>query len=147
MVREVPERWKAIGFASVVLAAVAALWVTGSALNTPPSSRTVQDVTLSLEGAGWTTVYHAAQTGNSTAFSILLEAGDRMGFRVTWIQYGAPLASVIVDSINGTKSGDGGRWWQYWVDGAYGDVGADHKPLADGSEVLWAFREYPPREA
>ena len=86
-------------------------------------------------------------TGNSTAFSILLEAGDRMGFRVTWIQYGAPLASVIVDSINGTKSGDGGRWWQYWVDGAYGDVGADHKPLADGSEVLWAFREYPPREA
>lgn len=147
MAREMAERWKGLAFAGILLVVIAGLWMGSSALNAPPATGAVRDVSLSVEGDGWTIAYRADVTANATAFSILLEAADRLGFHVGYVQYGAPLQSVLVDSINGTRSGERDRWWLYWVDGAYGDVGADHKALSDGSDVLWAFREYPPSEA
>jgi len=140
-------RWRAFAFFAVLLVAIAVLFAGASALYRVPPAAVVHDVHLRVEGPGWTIEYRADTTPNSTAYAILAEAADRLGFVLDARRYVAPLDSVLVESINGTRNGEDGLWWLYWVDGAYGDVGADRKALHDGSEALWAFREYPPREA
>ncbi|MFA5892237.1 MAG: DUF4430 domain-containing protein [Actinomycetota bacterium] len=55
-----------------------------------------------------------------------------------------PLDGLLVESINGSANGQGTLWWQYWVNDAYGDFGADRKVLSEGNPVLWVFRAYPP---
>lgn len=142
--RELAERWKAVAFAAVVFVSVVALFAAASALNPAPTPNLVRDVSVRIDGAGWVIAYRADSTMNRTAFSLLLEAADRLGLDVTYTRYAPPLDGVLVDSINGSSSGQGGLWWQYWVNGRYGDVGADRKVLSDGDAVLWAFRSYPP---
>lgn len=144
MVRELRERWKALLFSAVVVASAGGLFAAAAALTPTPAPGEIRSVTLRVEGPGWSLHYEAASTWNHTAFALLREAADRLGFSVTWTRYAAPLDSVLVESIHGVRSGEGGRWWLYWVDGQYGDVGADRKVLGDGSEVLWAFSPYPP---
>jgi len=143
-VSELPERWKAVAFAGVVLASVTALFFAGAALYPAPGFFEVRSVSLRVEGPGWTISYGAGTTANATAFGLLLEASDRLGFDVAFIRYAPLLDSVLVEAINGTASGSGGLWWLYWVDGRYGEVGADRSVLRDDSVVLWAFRTYPP---
>lgn len=139
--------WRAFVFFAALLVAIALLFAGATALYRAPPAVVVHNVSVSVEGPGWTIAYRSDATSNSTAYGILAEAADRLGFRLDARRYAAPLDSVLVESINGTRNGDGGLWWLYWVDGAYGDVGADRKTIHDGSEVLWAFTEYPPREA
>ena len=143
----VRERWKALLFVALLAASVLVLFASASALFPRPEAGAVRDVALRVEGPGWTITYTAGLTANGTAFAFLLEAADRSDFEVEFTRYAPPLDSVLVDSINGTRNGQGGLWWLYWVDGEYGTVGADRRALADGDEVLWAFRAYPPEGA
>ena len=113
----------------------------------PPEPGVVRDVGVRIEGPGWTITYATQATPNGTAFSLLLEAADRLGVDVGYRRFAPPLDSVLVTSINGTENGEEDLWWLYWVDGRYGESGADRAALADGSDVLWAFRSYPPTEA
>lgn len=144
MVREISERWKALVFAAVILVSVVGLFAAASAMNRAPPGRTVSSVSIQIDGPGWTLRYDAAQTANATVFGLLMEAADRLGFSVTYTRYAPPLDGVLVDSINGSPNGHDSRWWQFWVNEFYGDVGADRKALSDGDQVLWAFLPYPP---
>jgi len=146
-VRSVRERWKALLFFALLVASVLILLASASALYPRAPAGVVRNVSLRVEGPGWTFTYDAALTPNGTAFALLLESADRLGFEVEFTRYAPPLDSVLVDSINGARNGQGGLWWLYWVDGEYGTVGADRRALADGAEVLWAFRAYPPEGA
>lgn len=140
----IPERVKAVLLVVIVIVAATGLFAVASAFYPAAAPSVVHDVSLRIEGPGWVRTYAATITPNGTAFAFLLEAADRLGFGVLFTRYAPPLDSVLVDAINGTRSGEGGLWWQYWVDGSYGDVGADRKVLRDGSAVLWAFEPYPP---
>lgn len=48
---------------------------------------------------------------------------------------------VFIESINGVKNGDGGKYWQYYVGGVLGDVAADKKALKKGEGVEWRFEK------
>lgn len=105
---------------------------------TPVRAASVAGVTLVIEGANWTIDYGPVTTTNNTAFGILVEASHKLGFSVQDVQYTLPNA-VLVTAINGSMNGQGGLFWQYWVDGVYGNVGADHYALTNGAAVLWRF--------
>jgi hypothetical protein len=106
----------------------------------PPPVRAagVTGVSLVVNGAGWTIRYGPVATTNNTAFGILLEAARQLGFSVHWINYTLP-AGVFVISINGSANGQGGEFWQFWVNGVYAGAAADHVALSDGATVTWAF--------
>lgn len=126
-------------FLVVVGVAIAGLYGWIQVSQPPPVRATgVTGVSLVVNGAGWSIHYGPVTTTNNTAFGILVEAARRLGFSVQWINYTLP-AGVFIISINGSANGQGGGFWQYWVDGAYGDVAADHAPLTDGATVTWAF--------
>ncbi len=94
--------------------------------------------TLVVNGPGWAIRYGPVATTNNTAFALLQEAAQRLGFSVQETYYTVPSA-VFVTAINGTANGQDGMYWQYWVNGAYGDVGADHYALTNGDVVAWRF--------
>lgn len=50
---------------------------------------------------------------------------------------------VFIESIDGIKNGDEGKYWQYYINDKLGDSAADKKNLEDGDEVEWRFEEVP----
>lgn len=143
---KVSERLQAIVFVAVLVAAVAGLWAATQMAYAPPMPRGVVTASVFVEGAGWSFAYEDVTTANVTAFAFLLEGAAAYGLEVRWTQYGPPLDAVLVTAIGPDRNGEGGSWWQYWVNGVYGQVGADRVSLADGDVVLWRFTTYPPPE-
>jgi len=91
---------------------------------------------LRVEGGSWSLSYQTNSTRNNTVFSLLVEASERMGFGVRSSRFVVP-DGVFVISINGTANGEGGGYWQYWVNGLYGDRAADKREVFSGDVVLW----------
>ncbi|MCK5332718.1 DUF4430 domain-containing protein [Candidatus Parcubacteria bacterium] len=48
---------------------------------------------------------------------------------------------VFIESINGVKNGDEGKYWQYYINGMLGEVAADKKDLKSGDEIEWKFED------
>jgi hypothetical protein len=145
MARKASERLQAVAFVAVLVVVIAGLYAAVLRLQ-PASVRSalVRDASLSIDGSGWSVKYRAVTTANNTAFAILMEASHERGFSVTYVRYEIP-AGVFVTGINGSLNGEGGRYWQYWVNGVYGNVASDHQALQDGATVLWSYSS--PREA
>ena len=76
---------------------------------------------------------------NNTVFLFLLEAARTLHFALQWSNWSPPYSAVFIDSINGSRNGDGGRWWVFWVDGVYANTAADLTVLHGGEAVLWRF--------
>lgn len=139
MVRRLTEREQALVFGVALAVAIAALY--GAIRFIEPPTVTPKGflrVSLVVDGDGWTVEYRGVWTTNNTAFGILLEAADLLGFEVEWVPYAIP-SGVFVTAINGTVNGEGSRWWQYWVNDAYGNVAADRREIFEGDVVAWRF--------
>lgn len=139
MVRRLTETQQAVVFVVVLAVAIAAVYGAIRSSERPAVvAKGVVRASLVVEGDGWTIEYRDVGTLNNTAFGILMEAGDRLGFRVEWIPYSFP-PGAFVTAINGTVNGKGDRWWQYWVNGEYGTIASDRKEIFDGDLVEWKF--------
>ena len=139
MVARMSERLQAVVFVVVLGLAIAGLYAYIQVSQPPPVTASgVVRVSLLIDGAAWTISYGPVETWNNTAYSLLLEASTTLGFPVQAVHYSIP-NGVFVTSINGTTNGQDGRYWQFWVDGTYPQVGADHVALADGDTVTWRF--------
>ena len=135
------EHRKAVAFTAVVGVSVVGLLWAGALLNRVDVSGTpsVAGIRMHIEGATRALWYNATATRNVTAFTFLLEASAVRGFEVTWSRWSPPLSAVLVTSIGGDGNGADGRYWQFWIDGRYASVGADHAVLHDGAFVEWRF--------
>lgn len=77
----------------------------------------------------------------STVFSGLLNYGSKNDIEIKYnnnYDFG-----VFIESIGGIKNGDEGKYWQYYINDALGDVAADKKNLSNGDVVEWRFEEIP----
>lgn len=139
MVVSLSERLQAVVFVVVLAAAIGGLYAYIQLTMPPPvTPRGIVRASLLVDGGAWTISYGPVDTANGTAYGLLIEASAKLGFPVQAIHYSIPDA-VFVTSINGTTNGQDGRYWQYWVNGVYPGVGADHFALSDGGAVLWRF--------
>ncbi len=50
---------------------------------------------------------------------------------------------IFVESIGGIKNGTDGKYWQYYINGALGDVAADKKEVKAGDKVEWKLETVP----
>ena len=99
------------------------------------------NITLRIVGDDWTIEYSSA-TINNTVYTLLLECASKYNFTVGstyWQGYKA----VFINSINGTSNNANGNnlWWQYYVNGGYGEVGCDKKEIFDGDVVEWKYEK------
>lgn len=134
---------EALALISVLALAIIGLWVlagyvtNSDNVNPPESSITVS---LKIRGDDWDIDYLNADTLNNTVYKLLVECSNEYNFSVrytTWPGYNA----IFINAINGDENGDGALWWQYYVNGVYGEIGCDKKEIFDGDLVEWRFEE------
>jgi hypothetical protein len=89
------------------------------------------------KGENETENYRITPERNSTVFSLLQKLAKRENFKLEYTLYEG--MGVFVEVINGTKNGEGGKYWQYWVNNKLGEVAADKKNIKGGDEVEWRF--------
>ena len=133
-------------FAVGIGLAVVGLWFLSAA--TMPRSLVPPEQGMHLSarilGSDWNMYYEADDTRSNSVYLLLLEAARAEHIPVTWDDYTIPPDAVLVTSIGHDVNGDGGRWWQYWVNGVYGSVAATHAFLNDGDSIEWRFAPFPP---
>ena len=78
------------------------------------------------------------ETSNATVFSVLMKASEVYNFSVTTKSFNQN-QSYYIDSINSVTNGDDGKYWMYYLNGNYGQVGADMQPVVDGDVIEWKF--------
>lgn len=101
-----------------------------------PSPQQTQHISLTIEGLYTDT--QVAITADDTVLSMLqaLDAEDPDLALVTTEYAGL---GTLVESIAGKTNGENDNYWQYVVNGAMPQVGADQLRLNDGDSVEWRF--------
>lgn len=86
-------------------------------------------------------IYTTELKASATVYDLLINFSKVANFKVEQIYYSY---GVFIISIFGIKNqGYGGMNWQYWVNGKYGDVACDQKPLKKGDIVVWRYTSDP----
>ena len=88
----------------------------------------------------WTMEHIGIKTLNNTVFKLLIEFKEKLDFSVTYT-YWKGYDAMFVDSINGTQNGENNMWWQFYVNGVYGEIASDKKEIFDDDIVEWRFEE------
>jgi hypothetical protein len=82
---------------------------------------------------GRTEITYVALPGMTSLAQLQLEADDVV---VTESEYGK-----LVDSIEGHKGGNGGKYWSFYINGEMAPIGADAYIQQEGDTVLWKFQK------
>jgi hypothetical protein len=134
---------QAVVLITVIVIAIAGLWVVAEQLEKSSEVEEPESpisASLRIIGDGWQVEYMNVQTKNNTVFKLLMECSVESNFSIGSTHWGA-YDSVFINSINGTHNGEHNKWWQYYVNDVYGDVGCDRKEIFDGDLVEWKFEE------
>ena len=76
---------------------------------------------------------------NATVFSVLMQASEEYNFTVG-AEYYDQYQSHYIYSINSVNEGNN-NFWQYYLNGDYGTVGADLQSVKDNDCIEWKFQE------
>lgn len=97
-------------------------------------------VRLSIDFGDATRVWDALpMVTGASAFSIMKDAVAVA--QIPLVADPSTGAGVFVRQIGNKKNGDGGRFWQYWVNEKFAMVAADTYMLSAGDRVEWKFVE------
>ena len=77
---------------------------------------------------------------NATVFSVLLQASIDHNFSIGSKYYDSYQCHYIY-SINHTEEGENNKFWQYYLNGNYGIIGADLQPIKNNDCIEWKFQE------
>lgn len=70
-----------------------------------------------------------------TVFDVLQQQAEARDWQLDYKDYGEGMG-VLVSKIDG-MGGEDGRWWQFWVNGTYSQVGASSVVLNPGDVIVW----------
>lgn len=94
-------------------------------------------VTLTITtDAGSAKQYTVDALQELTVFGLLNEAARANGFALDYDN--SPRFGVFVKGINGTANTNE-RYWQFYVNGVYGEVAANKAPVKPGDQVEWKY--------
>lgn len=74
-----------------------------------------------------------------TAFDAVQMAAKMLDWDFEYEDYG-DMGKMVVQ-IEDSKNGDKNRYWQFWVNGQYSEVGADSYVLQERDLVRWVFTD------
>ena len=100
----------------------------------------VENVSIRIIAPYWTIEYMHVDTNNATVADFLFECAYHYDFTVE-AEYWPSYDAIFVEAINGLENGEDGMYWQYYINGEYGNLGADKQPLKNNDIVEWRFEE------
>lgn len=79
-----------------------------------------------------------------TVFDVLKDLSSSKGFDLRY-NYDFPQYGVFIESIAGidNEKTNGGKAWQYWINGKLGEVAVDKEELKLGDKIEWIYKETP----
>ena len=101
----------------------------------------VDEVSMTIISSNWSIEYKNISTENVTVADFLLECAYKNNFTVEkdfWSGYD----SFFIVAINNIHNGEDGKYWQYYINGNFSDVGCSNYLLDDNDVVEWRF-EHP----
>ena len=125
-----------------VLILAIVLFAGSQQLSTPPntinsSTQTLEQSIFSLSFDFGSGAEKISQSLNFQKGENLLDAMIQTNLKIETKTY-VGLGSII-ESINDFKSGTNGKYWQYWVNGKYSQVGASAYQIQPGDVIEWRF--------
>jgi 4-amino-4-deoxy-L-arabinose transferase-like glycosyltransferase len=98
----------------------------------------IENVSMKISSPQWSIEYLHRNTKNVTVASFLFECATYYNFSVQntyWKGY----RSFFITGIHDIENGDNGRYWQYYVNEQFADVGCSNYYLNDNDVVEWRF--------
>ncbi|MBI3589174.1 MAG: DUF4430 domain-containing protein [Candidatus Liptonbacteria bacterium] len=96
-------------------------------------SKGVSAVTLSFTFPAEKKSFEISTDGQASLFDLISKTDLKLETKNF-----PPLGRMIV-SVNGFKNGEGGKYWQYWVNGKYAEVGVSSYKPQPGDLIEWKF--------
>lgn len=79
-----------------------------------------------------------------TVFDVLKDLSQTKGFDLKY-NNNYPQYGVFIESIAGiaNEKTNGGKAWQFWINGKLGEAAADKQELKAGDKIEWIYKETP----
>ncbi|MFH1014098.1 MAG: DUF4430 domain-containing protein [Thermoplasmatota archaeon] len=100
----------------------------------------VHDVKVIVTTFNWSREYTSEKTSNITVADLLFECLSFWNITAD-TTYWSGYDSFFIAGIGNYSNGKDNRFWQYYVNDRYADVGCSKYVLNDNDEVLWVFEE------
>ena len=98
----------------------------------------IENTSMKIVSSDWNLEYMNVNTENVTVADFLFECANHNNFTVKK-KYWKGYKSFLIEAINGIENGEGDRYWQYYVNGKFADVGCSNYFLHDDDVVEWRF--------
>jgi len=98
----------------------------------------VNNVNMNILAPNWSIEIQNISTNNVSVTDFLFECANKNGFNVE-TEYWEGYDSFFIIEINNIKNGNDGKYWQYYVNGDYADMGCSKYYLDDNDIVEWRF--------
>jgi hypothetical protein len=123
---------------------------TGTAMHVPEKSEVWLEqsdktsVKVVILSDGWKIEDNIFAYEGDTVFSVLEKCSTRNHFSIKYTYY-EQFDSTLINSINNDVGGEGGKYWQYYVNNGETPpmVGCDKYEVSNGDSVQWRFELVP----
>lgn len=129
---------------TLLVLVLASVVLNGVALENVQEEKTEQTgekiikVSLSIDyGDGKVESYSPKAQGGETLFELMHRLEIENEVQLSYKTF--PGLGVLIESIGEKKNGEGGAYWQYWINNQYAKVGASEYLPKEGDEILWRY--------
>ena len=132
---------KSIIIGSVVLLVLLAVFAIVYAFNRPSSKAGAKDIVIEVTGSDGNTKDYPLSTDAEYLIQAMDElAGNGSGFSYSGSEseYG-----TMIEYVNEERAlyAEDGAYWALYVNGEYGQYGADSQPVESGSTYTWTYEK------
>lgn len=128
------EKW-VIAITIAAIMAVAAAYSIGNVSLESKSKKINALLIINFGNETWN--FNVTLNNSATVYSLLMKGAEENNFTVSTTYY-PQYQSYFINSIAGVKN-ENGKYWQYWINGEYGEVSANLQKLKNGDVVEWKF--------
>ena len=131
---------KPIIIGAVILVALIAIFAVVYFVNKPATSAGSKHITIEVTGSDGLTEDYTLSTDAEYLRQAMdeLAAGTEFSYDGTDSEYG-----LMVEYVNEERAdyAEDGAYWALYVNGEYGQYGADAQPVADGDTYTWTYEK------
>jgi len=127
----------AIFIIAIVISIISGMWIT-KFFNDNESVGHVENVSISILSSNFTISYENISTYNITVADLLFECAEKNNLTIKR-DYWKGYDSYFVEAINNIENGNDDKYWQYYINGKFADIGCSKYILNNNDIVEWRF--------
>jgi len=132
---------KALAIGTIILVALIVVFGVVFVVNKPATQTGSKEIKIEVTGSNANTSTYDLKTDAEflkQAMDELSENGSGFSYEGSDSEYG-----IMVESVNGEKAvyAEDNAYWALYVNGEYGQYGADSQPVTSGDTYTWVYEK------